>query len=95
MFDIDVQGALNLKKQFKQNALTIFIKAPSPEILAERLKNRNSETPESLLRRINKAQIEMKSEHLFDKIVINDRLDRAVEESKNIIEAFLYSPTNS
>ncbi len=95
LFDIDVQGALNLKGKFKEDALTIYVKAPSKDVLTERLKNRKSETSESLMRRIEKAHFEMQFEHLFDKIVINDELNRAVNETKNLISAFLKSPTNT
>ncbi|HNF72915.1 MAG TPA: guanylate kinase, partial [Chitinophagaceae bacterium] len=71
LIDIDVQGALRLKKHYGHQALTLFIQAPDLVILEQRLINRNTETPESLRERIEKASHEMSFSKYFDHIVVN------------------------
>jgi guanylate kinase len=89
LFDIDVKGALNLKQQYGKDALTIFIKAPSLEALKERLNSRNTETEESLKKRIDKASMEMTYEEKFDKTIVNDELEKAVEKAIDYTKEFL------
>lgn len=89
LFDVDVKGGLNLKKIFGNNALAIFIQPPSMEVLAERLKNRGTEDSSSLQKRLDKAAYEMTFASQFDYIVINDVLENAVMEAKELVEAFL------
>lgn len=90
LFDIDVQGALRLKNNFGEKALTIFIKPPSFEILVERLTQRNTESEESLKKRIDKASLELTFENKFDVVIENRVLEDAFLEAKNIINKFLY-----
>lgn len=89
IFDMDVVGGLNLKKQFGNHALAVFVMPPSLEHLENRLKMRETETPESIARRMGKAELELKSADKFDKIINNDNLDKALEEAENIVGAFL------
>lgn len=89
LFDVDVAGGLNLKKQFPQASLAVFIRPPSMEELRERLTNRDTETEESLQRRLGKAAYELTYAKDFDVVVINDILSRATEEAVNLINAFL------
>jgi len=89
IFDMDVNGGLNLKKQFGDKALAIFVMPPSIEHLEKRLKSRETETPESIARRIGKAENELKTAHQFDKIVLNDTLEHAFEEAEKIVREFL------
>ncbi len=89
LFDVDVVGALNLKKQFGKDALTIFIKPPSIDELANRLKKRGTENEESLVQRINKAYKEMSFAPYFDKIIVNDNLENAVVETYRAITEYL------
>jgi len=89
IFDIDVQGAINLKAQFEEEACTVFIRPPSAAVLFERLRNRKTETPESLMRRINKAEEELTFESKFDIVLINDDLNLALLEAENIVETFI------
>lgn len=91
IFDIDVQGAFSLSELYADRCLTVFIKPPSLDVLLERLKNRKTETPESLKRRIDKATIELTYADKFDKTLINDDLDIALEEAEAIIKRFLYN----
>lgn len=91
VFDIDVKGGINLKKLYGKNALSVFIMPPSIEALRERLVSRGTETDESVKRRVSKAQEEMTYSHLFDKIIINDNLERCLEEAESIVEQFFNS----
>jgi len=89
IFDIDVKGGLNLKKQFKERALAIFIAPPSLKDLEERLKNRNTENSDSLLARIEKADEELSFAKDFDVVIINDNLEKAQNKAKTLVKNFL------
>lgn len=89
LFDVDVLGGINIKKYYGDKALSIFIKPPTPEILAQRLANRGTETPESLKKRIAKADYELSFEEQFDKVVINDNLQEAQRETELLIRNFI------
>jgi|ERR1051326_7776050 guanylate kinase len=89
IFDLDVQGGLNLKHQFGRKAFAIFVMPPSVEILAHRLQQRQTETPESLEKRISKAEEEMKVANQFDKIIINENLEQAFSEAEKLVADFL------
>jgi guanylate kinase len=93
MFDIDVKGALNLKKQFSNDCLTIFIAPPSKESLINRLKNRGTEDAKSLKTRIKRSEEELTYADKFDKIVVNHDFDTAYMRVKNNITAFLKPQT--
>lgn len=89
VFDVDVKGALNLKKHFKERALAIFVKVHSMEVLKERLSHRRTESNESLDERLKKAAYERSFEDQFDVTVLNDDLDSAVESITEQINSFL------
>ena len=89
LLDIDIQGALNVKKKYGTDVLAIFIVPPSMDILYDRLNKRGTETPENILVRINKAEFEMNYKDSFDKKILNDNLDQAIKETKNTISEFL------
>lgn len=89
LFDIDVKGALNIKKQFGERALAIFVQPPSLEVLKERLHKRKSENDESLTKRMERAAYEMSFADKFDMIVVNDNLESAVEDAKQKVGRFL------
>lgn len=89
IFDVDVIGGLNLKKSFGDKALAIFVMPPSIESLEKRLKFRDTETPESVARRIGKAHKELQTAPQFDKIILNDNLYHAFEEAENVVSEFL------
>jgi guanylate kinase len=91
LVDIDVQGALNIKQKYPSNSISLFIKAPSMEELERRLINRGTENEQTLKERLNKASEELTFAPQFDKIVVNEKLEVAVEEIKNIIESFIGS----
>ena len=89
IFDMDVVGGLNLKKQFGEQALAVFVMPPSIQHLENRLKMRETETPESIARRIGKAEVELQTATQFDKIVLNDTLEHAFAEAEKIVKEFL------
>ncbi len=89
IFDVDVKGGLNIKKNYPEKSLSIFIKPPSIKELEKRLLNRGSETQLSLKKRIKKAEYELTFAHKFDKTIINDNLNIAIEKTKYAIENFL------
>ena len=89
IFDMDVVGGLNLKKQFGDLALAIFVMPPSIQHLENRLKMRETETPESIARRIGKAEVELQTANQFDKIVLNDSLEHAFETAEKVVSEFL------
>ena len=90
VFDIDVQGGVNLKKFFGDQALSIFIQAPSVEVLRERLVGRGTDTEEAIERRVAKAASEMEfAAGKFDYVLINDNLDTAKAEAERVIADFL------
>ncbi len=89
IFDIDVEGGLNLKNQFKQNALSIFVMPPSIKILEERLRLRQTDSPESIVRRIAKAEKELKTAELFDVFIINEKLEEAFLKAEETVKEFL------
>lgn len=89
LFDVDVKGALALKSKFNTDALSIFIKTPSLDILRERLKKRLTETEESLEKRISKAEQEISYAHSFDIVLVNDVLEDAQQQIVDIINHFM------
>lgn len=89
VFDIDVVGALNLKRQFGDRALALFVQAPSVEILEQRLRGRGTDSEEKIQQRVSKATIEMARAPEFDKVVVNDNLDTAKAEALAILKDFL------
>jgi guanylate kinase len=91
IFDIDVKGALNIKKQYGDLALTVFVKPPSPDILFERLRNRKTEDAESLRKRIQRAEDELTYENRCDVVLHNNELEAAFAQAEAIAEKFLTS----
>ncbi len=91
IFDVDVVGGLNLKDTYGKNALSIFVKAPSLKHLEDRLKKRETETAESIARRMAKANKEMNYAEKFDAIVLNDDIQKAFDESQRLVTGFLLS----
>lgn len=91
IFDVDVVGGTNIKKQFGHNALAIFIKAPSLEALEKRLKTRNTESDVTIQKRLAKAERELGYAQFFDKIIVNDNLEKATKETEAIVKEFIHS----
>jgi guanylate kinase len=93
LLDVDVQGGINIQKKYPGNSLSLFIEPPSLEELRRRLEARGTETPESLQARINKASYELSLKNKFDRIIINDKLERACKEAEEVVNEFLKPPT--
>ena len=90
IFDIDVQGGVNLKKIFGEQALSVFIQAPSVEVLRERLIGRGTDTEEAIAKRVAKAASEMEfAAGKFDYTLINDDLQTALAEAERVVGGFL------
>lgn len=88
IFDVDVKGGLALKKYFGHQALAIFVKVPSVEVLKERLHDRGTESPESLSRRLFKAQFEMTFQDQFDVVLVNENLETSLAEAQRLYDDF-------
>ena len=89
IFDIDVLGALNIKKMYDEKCLAIFIMPPTLEILQDRLKNRGTETHSSIRTRVEKAEIEILKSKDFDKIIMNDNFEIACKQVIDEIKIFI------
>jgi guanylate kinase len=89
IFDVDVKGGVNLKKYFGDQALSVFIQAPSVEVLRERLVKRGTDSAEDIEKRVAKASEEMTYAPKFDKVLINDDLATAFAEAEAMVGAFL------
>ncbi len=91
IFDVDVKGGVKLKQYFKDNALAIFVKVPSMDVLKERLNDRKTESEHSLSQRLYKARFEMQFEDKFDLTLINENLETSVEKAEEIVRDFIKS----
>jgi len=89
ILDIDVQGALHVKEIYGDKAMAIFIKPPSLAILQERLEKRGTDNAEQINTRLAKAAEEISFSENFDHIVLNDDLDKASEEVKQLVTVFI------
>jgi guanylate kinase len=88
IFDVDVKGGLNLKRYFGDKALAVFVKVSSLDVLKERLKDRGTESEESLSRRLFKAKFEMSFQDKFDVVLVNDNLDKSLAEAQQLYNDF-------
>ena len=92
LFDIDVKGGCNIKSQYGDEALSLFIQPPSVDELRRRLTGRGTDSPEMVEQRLAKAEYEMSFAPKFDRIIINDDLEKAKEEVFAIVRDFLDRP---
>lgn len=89
VFDVDVKGGVNIKKYYGEEALSLFIQPPSVAALRHRLEGRGTDTPEAIEQRLAKAEYELTFAPQFDRVVINDDLETAKQETFTIINDFL------
>jgi guanylate kinase len=89
IFDVDVVGGLNIKKQFGDAALAIFVKPPSVKELENRLKRRDTESDESLAKRVAKAEEELTYANQFDVVLVNDVLETAKKNAEKLVADFI------
>jgi guanylate kinase len=91
IFDVDVVGGCNIKKQYGDKALSIFIEPPSIEELRRRLLLRGTDSPELIEARVNKAEEEMTFAPLFDIVIRNDNLEDAKAKALKVVKDFIGS----
>jgi guanylate kinase len=89
VLDIDVKGAIHVQQQFPQTSLSLFIEPPSVSELKKRLQSRGTETAESIAARVNKAAYELSFKDHFNKVVVNDDLQKACIEAEMIVFGFI------
>jgi len=92
LIEADVYGGLNIKSQYPDRSMSIFIMPPSVDELRDRLIRRSTDKIESINTRVQKAMEEISLAEKFDVIIVNDNLNQAVEEAKRVIKAFLEKP---
>lgn len=91
IFDVDVQGGLNIKKHYGPRALAVFLRPPSVEVLMQRLTQRDTEVEHQLQERIDKAYEELGYADEFDMVIVNDQLSVTFAKAENAVETFLKS----
>ena len=89
VFDVDVVGGLNIKKQYSDRALAMFIAPPSVEVLHKRLQARGTDSDEMIAKRVGKADYELTFAPQFDVVVVNDDLETAKQDAEKAIREFL------
>jgi guanylate kinase len=89
IFDIDVSGGLRIKRKFPEQTLAVFVKPPSIDELKIRLKKRKTENEDKINMRISKASAELATSPLFDVIIENDSLDKAINEAYELVADFV------
>ena len=90
VFDVDVNGGRNIKRYLGDDALSIFVMPPSLEVLEQRLRSRGTDSEEAIVKRLARSAEELKQASQFDVTIVNDDLQRAVAETRNVIEKFLH-----
>ena len=89
IFDVDVEGGTKLKEFFKDSSLSVFVKTPRLDVLEKRLRDRNKDSEKSISERLNKAKKEIVKQDQFDRILINDDLNKSKERVFQIVKEFL------
>ncbi|MCI6894798.1 MAG: guanylate kinase [Bacteroidales bacterium] len=89
ILDIDVKGGINVKRLYGDNALSVFIQPPSIEALRQRLISRATDPIEAINQRVGKAEYELSFKDQFDTVVVNDNLDKAVEQTRQLLYDFV------
>lgn len=92
IFDIDTVGALNIKKQYGDRALTIFVRPPSIEALRLRLEGRSTDSPEVIEERLEKAISELEKAPLFDVLLTNEDISNCANNLERVVRQFLQTP---
>jgi len=91
IFDIDVSGGLRIKRKFPEQTLAVFVKPPSIDALKIRLKKRKTESEDKINMRVAKASAELATAPLFDTIIVNDDLEKALKEAEKKVDDFIKS----
>lgn len=90
VFDVDVKGAMSIKRLYPNESLTIFVKVPTMVELERRLRARGTESEQNILKRLDKARQELRYENEFDVVLINDELERTLQEAESIVKKFIF-----
>jgi len=93
VLDVDVKGGCNIKSHYGDKALSLFIQPPSIDELRRRLEGRGTDAPEVIENRLKRAAFELSFAPKFDRVIINDELERAVEEAFEAVKGFVGSPS--
>ncbi len=94
LFDVDVKGALSIRKHFPEESVLIFIKPPSYKVLESRLKNRKTESEDTLRKRLERVPMELEQGGQFDFQVINDVLNKAIGDVNEIVQTIINETNN-
>lgn len=89
IFDVDVNGGMNLKKYFGPDALALFVMPPSVEVLEQRLRSRGTESEENITKRLARSAAELQMSDKFDVTIVNDDLAEAVDKTQQVINNYL------
>jgi guanylate kinase len=89
VFDVDVEGGLNIKRYLGPQALALFVQPPNVHVLEQRLRERSTETEETITRRIEKAVHELEYHAQFDAVIVNTDLSEALKQAENLVNDFL------
>ena len=93
IFDIDVVGGLNVKEQFPNKTLAVFVQPPSLDIMESRLRNRGTDSEEKILERVEKAKRELEFSKEFDTVLVNDDLEDAKNKAYKLVKNFIFNET--
>jgi guanylate kinase len=89
IFDVDVNGGMNIKKFFGPDALALFVMPPSVEVLERRLRSRGTESEEAITKRLARSAAELEKAPQFDVTIVNDVLEEAVDKTQQVINNYL------
>ncbi len=90
LFDVDVEGGLNIRSQYPKQILDVFVMPPNVNELHKRLIGRASESEDSLAKRVAKAETELAYAYRFNHVIVNDKLELALKEAENLVDTFLF-----
>lgn len=89
VLDVDVVGGVNLKRYFGDCALAVFIQPPSVQALEQRLRDRQTDSEESIRTRVDKAAYELTFAKYFDTVLVNDKLEQAFLDAEQLVRDFI------
>ena len=89
VFDVDVKGGVNIKRYYGEETLSLFIQPPSVDELRRRLVGRATDTAEAIDQRLAKAEYELTFAPQFDRVIVNDDLETAKQETLDVVSKFL------
>ena len=89
VFDVDVEGGLNIKQYFGEQAIAVFVKPPSVEVLEQRWRYRSTENEETIRLRVDKAVHELHYESKFEHVLVNNELEKALIDAEKLVNDFL------